>query len=455
MSEIMSMIWIFTMEGKLPIKADDFQLVFQDLSVLNPKALKPLFFQDFIKKTSEAPHYLVAENVKNVINNQGKMLPFGRCYLLLSTEKGTKQKRGLAFFELEDGNLLPIGAWPAEFAGEIQGNLDLLTTYIVGVMENPDNFEDARIIIPINKGEESATPKEILWSVLFEGEEPGPEDDWVHEFVDSKKDIASSMQIKLEFFRDLFTACKSSTHYQIMRQIKCIRSNLNEIVPIDCSFIIAAQRKQDGVQVDLLLHQTDQGFEIIGIWPLQQADFFRKNQDLLKMLIVQIVKSPELFERVNIFIPVELEKEVTKEPLWLPKYAAAHPDIKDGIQFFNSPEVFQSISLLTTFFQRLESLTKEQSHYKVSPEILEFNLDPEQTLSRGNGAFVLAIDKSKIQHGILFRKDQKNQHCIQGLWPKDFLIQALTDDKIVFDFIDAVINTPKEFREVKVLLPKE
>jgi hypothetical protein len=450
----MSMIWILTMEGKLPVKADDFQLVFEDISVLNPRALKPAFVQDFIKRTSEAPQYLVAENLKNVMNNQGKMLPFSHCFVLLSTEKETKRRRGLAFFELEDGNLLPIGAWPAEFAGDIQGNPDLLVAYIADIIEKSDNFEDARILIPINKGTESATPQEILWSVLFEGEQPGPEDDWVHEFVDCKEAIASSMQIKVEFFRDLLTTCKSSTHYQIMRQIKYVKSNLNEVVPIEDSFIISAQRKEDGLQVDLLLHQTDQGIEIIGIWPLQQADFFRKNQDLLKLLIVQIVKSPELFERVNIFISIELEQEIAKEPLWLPKYAAEHADIKDGIQFLDTPEVIQNISLLNTFFQRLESLTKEESHYKVSPEILEFNLNTGQTIARDNGAFVLAMDKGKNQHGILFRKDPRNQYCIQGLWPKDFLTNALADDKVLFDFIDALTNTPKEFRDVKVLLPK-
>ncbi|MDD1777368.1 MAG: hypothetical protein LUQ65_04300, partial [Candidatus Helarchaeota archaeon] len=437
-----------------PVKADDFQLVFEDISVLNPRALKPAFVQDFIKRTSETPQYIVAENLKNVMNNQGKMLPFSHCFVLLSTEKETKRRRGLAFFELEDGNLLPIGAWPAEFAGEIQGNPDLLITYIVDIIEKSDTFEDARILIPISKDAESATPKEILWSVLFEGEQPGPEDDWVHEFVDSKQDIAASVQINVEFFRDLLTTCKSSTHYQIMRQIKQIKSNLNEVVPIESSFIISAQRKEDGLQVDLLLNQTDQGIETIGIWPLQAADFFRKNQDLLKTFIVQIIKCPELFERVNIFISVELEQEIIKEPLWVPKYAAEHADIKNGIQFLNTPEVIQSISLLNTFFQRLESLTKEQSHYKLSPEILEFNLDTGQTIAREKGAFVLAIDKGKNQHGILFKKDARNQDCIQGLWPQEFLIQALVNDKVLFDFVDAVITTPKEFKEVKVLLPK-
>jgi hypothetical protein len=111
----------------------------------------------------------------------------------------------------------------------------------------------------------------------------------------------------------MLTTCKSCAHYSILRQIKYIKSNFKEIVPIESGFIINAQRKQDGLRINLLFHQRDQGVQIIGIWPPQQADFFKENKNLLEMLITQFVKNPELFERVNIFISVELEEKITQE----------------------------------------------------------------------------------------------------------------------------------------------
>ncbi|NVM55684.1 MAG: hypothetical protein HWN66_18435 [Candidatus Helarchaeota archaeon] len=59
----MSLQWTITLEGRLPIKADDIQFVFQDISKVAPQALKPLFFQGLFKQIKENSHYSAVENV--------------------------------------------------------------------------------------------------------------------------------------------------------------------------------------------------------------------------------------------------------------------------------------------------------------------------------------------------------------------------------------------------------
>ena len=145
------MNWLITLEGRLPIEADDVQFMFQDVSN-NSRALKPTFFEAIFKQIEANPNYTALDNVKYVVNSEGKSLPHQGCVVIFFKEKKDQQK-AIAFYQLEDGNLLPIGVWPEEFAKTIKSDFNNILLSIGKLLEAPKDYEDVSLILPIKHEE--------------------------------------------------------------------------------------------------------------------------------------------------------------------------------------------------------------------------------------------------------------------------------------------------------------
>ncbi|MFX1294702.1 MAG: hypothetical protein ACFFD2_07590 [Promethearchaeota archaeon] len=454
----MSLTWTITLEGELPIKADDIQFVFKDISRLNPRVLRPAFFQDLFNRIDEYDYYVGVENVKNVINNEGESLPFQLCSVLFSTKKETQQQEGVAFLQLDDGNFLPIAVWPTEFAELIITDLRILHEYIKNVIQQPEKYNDVRFIIPIKFGEEyGKVPKQILWSVIFEGETPGSEDDWGLEFIDLKQYQKEPKILIRNYFQELIRILDTNSHYRVIRQIKQVKSNMNETLPIDDCIVINAFGKEEEIYFNFLLHSISyEEKEIIGIWPPTVAEAFLKNKDLLNNLILRLIQTPEFFSEVHIFIPIKIEEQIAKQALrnvWTSKYK---PDLeiasKDQIKFIDCFELMGHISPLKPFFTQLMANINKHKNYLLYNEILEFRIQSGETLNSKEFAFVYVIKKDGSTQGLLFKKD-KWRYTLHGVYPESFLALYAVDDKILFEFIDTLVKTPEDFKEVKIYIP--
>jgi len=154
------------------------------------------------------------------VNNEGAIIPAQNCSAVLSTEKESKQQRGVVFLKLEDNNFFPIGVWPNKFADDVIANPRVLLEYIEKIVQQPEKFDDVRYLIPVKLGEISdEPPKQVLWSVTLEGKIPETEDDWVLEFVDLKQ-FRKLKQLTTRYFQDLMKTIELNAHYKIIRPIE-------------------------------------------------------------------------------------------------------------------------------------------------------------------------------------------------------------------------------------------
>ena len=447
------MNWLITLEGRLPIEADDVQFMFQDVSN-NSRALKPTFFEAIFKQIEANPNYTALDNVKYVVNSEGKSLPHQGCVVIFFKEKKDQQK-AIAFYQLEDGNLLPIGVWPEEFAKTIQRDFNNILLSIGKLLEAPKDYEDVSLILPIKLGQEpDEVPERVLWSTLLEGEKPGPEDDWVLEFEDLKHGMERPKLIKFQFLSNLLKLSAKHQHYRFIKQIKEVKSNLNETLPIESCFTINIFTQDEGVFVNLLLHLKEGYLELIGLWPPSVVELHRKKPSTIDMMLSQLIQAPEIFHRVDVFMKIDLEEEfaIKEANLWVPKYEGESP--KEQVKFIDSREFIPDVTVLGKYFKLLKEAMITHNHYTPSEEIIEFQSPQGNQLHQSDFSYILATLKGeKKPRGLLFRKEYGNDYVLQGIWDETFLDNYVNDDKVLFEFIDSILRNPKEYQDVKVNLP--
>ncbi len=446
--------WMITLEGKLPIEADDVQFVFQDISNINSKALKPAFFEAIFKQIESNPNYTALENVKYVIDSEGKSLPHQGCTVIFYKEKETKQ-RAIAFYQLEDGNLLPIGVWPEEFAKSIKSDFSYVLLSIGKLLTTPNEFEDVSLVLPIKLGQEPGdVPEKVLWSALLEGEEPGPEDDWVLEFEDLKYGLERPKVIQNHLIMALLKIREKHKHYQVIKQIKEVKSNVNEFIPIDQCFIINIFTLDEGVFVNLLLHMKKDGnFELIGMWPPPVVETYRKNKSLIDMMIFQIVQAPETFKRVDVFYKIDLGEELASSEAtrWMAKYEGEEP--KEAVNFIDSRTVIPDVTVIGKYFNQLKAAVEQHDHYKSSEEIIGFQSPQGDQLQQADFSFFVATQKDEKKWGLLFKREDSDSYALQGIFDESFLSGYYTDDKVLFEFLESILKNPESFKDVKVNFP--
>ncbi|MHA1267040.1 MAG: hypothetical protein ACTSRS_17510 [Candidatus Helarchaeota archaeon] len=453
----MSTRWTITLEGRLPIKTDDIQFIFQDISDSISKTLKPLIFEKLAKQIKQNDHYRVYENVKSIVNNEGNELPINECTMLLFSEK-TGSKGGIMFLQLESSNLLPIAVWPDAFANTILRQPDQLFIKVVEVLEEPEKFEDVRLILPIQlRQDPKKAPDQIIWSVELEGEQPGPEGDWVLEFIDLKYGLERPRQIMPGMILRLLKVGENQDHYLLLKQIKKITSNMNESLPIDKALIILAESKENDLMFHFLLFQNKKGeIELIGLWPPQFVTLYRKNEKAAVILLGKLIEQPDLFKNVAVFTPIDLEQAVPKatSAIWSPIYKTEVKEgTHDGIQFIDCTTQLKFISVLPKFFHKLFDNMRQFDHYQHFAEITGFQLDSKDKLASQDFAFIFAKTKKGDVRGLLFKKTQQDSYILQGIYPEEFLEATVQDDTTLFTFIEDVAKNPDLYQEVRIAPP--
>ncbi len=151
----------------------------------------------------------------------------------------------------------------------------------------------------------------MYWHVTFDGEYPGPSDDYTLEFKSMEaigsKDKASVIVRK--FVDQLIEMVKFHENYHIVGNIKSVISPSNEDHSDKAMFAIVGfyqpGRDEPEIRIGLLIAELIGGnFQLLGIWPDEAADASQGNIESLSILLDKFLNLPDVWTNVFLITPV-------------------------------------------------------------------------------------------------------------------------------------------------------
>lgn len=150
----------------------------------------------------------------------------------------------------------------------------------------------------------------MKWVVEFDGEDPGPSDDFVFEFTKIKSVVSdpSIYKISKNFVNNLTMLISSKKNYSIIGNIKKIISPdgteyTDKAIYALIGFIMFKDTK---LQVGFLLAEySDNTFGLLGIWPDEFVRVVEQDNPLLTNFLQLIVNAPEKWNSVYLVVPIK------------------------------------------------------------------------------------------------------------------------------------------------------
>lgn len=146
---------------------------------------------------------------------------------------------------------------------------------------------------------------ERKWLVRFEGDKPGPADDFELEFVDVVEILGKIPIYKKLLFDKLIEAIKQNDNYYVWENIKNIKPP--EEVPFSLGnyFIILAIDKE-GLKFGILMVLFQEKVILGGLWPSELADAVKKDNDILDAVLYTVLEKPDNWkELVVVYAPTK------------------------------------------------------------------------------------------------------------------------------------------------------
>lgn len=150
-----------------------------------------------------------------------------------------------------------------------------------------------------------------FWSIIFDGEDPGPSDDFALEFMDCSFLVGEPL-LKNDFLEDLILLVKEQDQYNIIGNIKKINDDLGED-QTDKNIYALLGIMNNGLRLGFLLGNVIDGetnyWHVAALWPENFALNVIKDQAIFKSALLSFVKKPDEWARVDLIIPISKKKK--------------------------------------------------------------------------------------------------------------------------------------------------
>ena len=143
------------------------------------------------------------------------------------------------------------------------------------------------------------------WVVTFEGEKPGPADDFSLEFIDTREVLGSYVEFKPIFMEKIVELVNKEKHYNPIKNIKKIESP--EIAELDIkNFWVILGTDNEGRKIGLLLASLEGEKQLLcGIWPPPFVEAIKDNREIFDVFIGALIEKPEFWREVWAVIATE------------------------------------------------------------------------------------------------------------------------------------------------------
>lgn len=146
------------------------------------------------------------------------------------------------------------------------------------------------------------------WQVTFDGADPGPSDDFIINFVKIDDILPESERFTLvdKFVSDLVTHAESKSHYNVIGNLKDIKSPTGEDFSKRKIWAFLGVHTGTGTTLKvgcLLAQYQDDSWGILGLWPDPFSGAVKDDPNILKGFLMAFVESPDDWERVDIVQP--------------------------------------------------------------------------------------------------------------------------------------------------------
>lgn len=152
-----------------------------------------------------------------------------------------------------------------------------------------------------------------IWKILFEGDKPGPADDFELKFRDTKDIFGKEVPaFKREFFDKIIEAIKNNDNYYVWENIKSITPPKDAqieltLYTIDNYFIILGI-DQDDLRYGILMLLTEDAVIVRGIWPDGLVDAIKKDHEFLDGVLFGVLGRPDLWKEVVVVYAKQEQK---------------------------------------------------------------------------------------------------------------------------------------------------
>jgi len=143
------------------------------------------------------------------------------------------------------------------------------------------------------------------WVVTFEGEKPGPADDFELTFIDIREVLGGFIEFKPVFIEKLRDLMQNFDHYNPIKNIKEVRPP--EAIDIDIGqFLVVLATDKEGRKVGFLMISAGGGKLVLSaIWPSPFAQAIERENKLLDAYLYALIERPDLWRDVWAVIAME------------------------------------------------------------------------------------------------------------------------------------------------------
>ncbi|MEX0568569.1 MAG: hypothetical protein Q6363_005325 [Candidatus Njordarchaeota archaeon] len=141
------------------------------------------------------------------------------------------------------------------------------------------------------------------WVVLFEGDKPGPADDFELEFTDIIEVLGEIPIYKKLLFDKLIDSIKQNENYYVWENIKDIKPPEEVPFGLDNYFIVLAVDKEE-LRFGILMVLYQEKVIVGGLWPSELAEAVKEDHDILDAVLYTVLEKPENWkELVVVYAP--------------------------------------------------------------------------------------------------------------------------------------------------------
>ncbi|MHA1714591.1 MAG: hypothetical protein ACTSXP_03020, partial [Promethearchaeota archaeon] len=149
-----------------------------------------------------------------------------------------------------------------------------------------------------------------FWLITFDGEDPGPSDDFTLKFIDCSYLVGEPL-LKQKFLKDLIALVEEHDHYNIIGNIKEIIDDAGKNLSDKNMYTLLGILK-NGLKIGFLLGNiVDKGkdlWHVAALWPFEFAAAVDKNLEYFVKSLILFVDKPEQWTRVDLIIPILKKK---------------------------------------------------------------------------------------------------------------------------------------------------
>ncbi|MHA1998177.1 MAG: hypothetical protein ACTSU9_08670 [Promethearchaeota archaeon] len=144
------------------------------------------------------------------------------------------------------------------------------------------------------------------WNVVFDGEDPGPSDDFSLKFIDCSTLVGEPLLNNL-FIDDLIMLIKKEDHYNVIGNIKMIIDD-GGADQSDKNIYALLGIMKNGLKLGFLLGNVIENesdlWHVAAIWPDEYAIQVLDDQNLFMKGLLLIIDKPEEWLRVDLITPL-------------------------------------------------------------------------------------------------------------------------------------------------------